>query len=181
VADTKRVKPLSLENVLYFWSCSILGVPKRVRPKGLSSKTLGNNALGQNIAQCCRAVENTPGYQRDLALKGIDAGEMTDKEFWKWKEFEHDLNQSLTNQPLYPIIQDEADDRPPRPYMTLEQAAKRLKTTRNALSVRLHRMSTALPYGSCKTREGWKIYEEDLEHLNTNTSKGKTSQTSLKK
>jgi hypothetical protein len=110
-------------------------------------------------------VEGIKGYERELTLKWVDARGVTDPEFWRWKDFEHCLAQSLTENPLYPIFEDEQDERPARPFLTLEEAAKKLGSTRNALSVKLHRMPTALPYGSCKTSEGWKIYEEDLEVL----------------
>jgi hypothetical protein len=93
---------------------------------------------------------------------------MPDAEFWRWKEFEHELEKRLIEAPLFPIYEDTVAERPPRPSLTLAEAAKALGITRNALTVRLHRRPTALPYGSCKTREGWKIYEEDLPALRQN-------------
>lgn len=159
------MKPLTVEDVLYFWSCSILGAPKRVRPRNLDTRSFNEKSLGANIGQCTRAVEGVIGYNRDLTLKWVDSRALSHSEVVRLRDFERELGQSLTSNPLFPIFEENATERPPRPSMTLEQAAKKIGFTRNALSVKLHRMPTALPYGSCKTSEGWKIYEEDLEVL----------------
>lgn len=152
---------LTLNQVLEFWLLSIVGAPKRVRPKGYTTTTPRDTAA--LVAICRERVESLDGLeqvrpilQEYVTLNGID-----DEAFIAIADVLGALEESLSESPIIPAPPvDEASKRESEP-LTCSQFANVV-----GVPVSTVRMWCDTGRVDCyKFGKKWMIYERELHRV----------------
>ena len=154
---------LTINQIRYYWECSIIGPAKSVRPHGYSNSE-GAELFSLNVANCVRWVENLPLHEsHGEAMRRFLRGTpfLTDAELWH--EFWDEASVQLVKNPVFAACEDENPAKVPISYLSTKDVSTKLKKPENTIIQILKRRPDApkLSYRDDKGR--WHFHPDDLE------------------
>lgn len=164
---------LTINQIRYYWECSIIGPAKSVRPHGYSNSE-GAELFSLNVANCVRWVESLPLHEsHGEAMRRFLRGTpfLTDVELWH--EFWDEASVQLVKNPVFAACEDDSAAKIPITYLTTQEVAERLKkpvkSIRRLICERGHGLS--LSYRDDKGK--WHFHPDELDWFRDERKKEK--------